>query len=64
MNGMHNFLSFFETVKTVFENVADKYDLMNDFMSGGIHRVWKDIFVYRINPGPNCKIIDVAGGTG
>lgn len=49
---------------TVFENVAQKYDLMNDLMSGGVHRLWKDHFVQTINPQPGSNIIDVAGGTG
>lgn len=52
-------------VQQVFENVASKYDLMNDVMSIGIHRLWKDHFVRRICPiRPGTKIIDVAGGTG
>ncbi|KAI6182029.1 2-methoxy-6-polyprenyl-1,4-benzoquinol methylase, mitochondrial [Aphelenchoides fujianensis] len=51
-------------VHTVFENVASKYDLMNDLMSGGIHRLWKDYFVDIADPHPNWKIVDVAGGTG
>ena len=37
---------------------------MNDCMSLGIHRVWKDIFINRLRPGPKTKLIDVAGGTG
>jgi len=37
---------------------------MNDVMSAGVHRIWKDIFVSRLGPGENAKIIDVAGGTG
>ncbi|KAF5396760.1 Ubiquinone/menaquinone biosynthesis C-methyltransferase UbiE [Paragonimus heterotremus] len=48
----------------VFENVAQKYDLMNDAMSVGIHRVWKDKFVRQIMPTHNLKCLDVAGGTG
>jgi hypothetical protein len=44
--------------------VAEKYDLMNDFTSMGVHRVWKDIFVHLLRPGKNMKLIDVAGGTG
>ena len=56
--------SFCFSVKAVFENVADRYDLMNDCMSAGVHRVWKDIFVSRLRPGPKTKLIDVAGGTG
>lgn len=52
-------------VHEVFKNVASKYDLMNDVMSVGIHRVWKDHFVRRMSPlRPGTKIIDVAGGTG
>ncbi|CAG7719187.1 unnamed protein product [Allacma fusca] len=53
-----------EKVKKVFETVASKYDLMNDMMSGGVHRVWKDIFINRLRPGRKTKLIDVAGGTG
>lgn len=48
----------------VFENVANKYDLMNDAMSVGIHRLWKDIFIHRLSPTENTKLLDVAGGTG
>lgn len=44
--------------------MAQKYDLMNDLMSGGVHRLWKDHFVQSIDPQPGWKIIDVAGGTG
>lgn len=51
-------------VHKVFENVAGKYDLMNDLMSGGIHRAWKDCYVSRLHPRPNTKLLDVAGGTG
>ncbi len=50
-------------VDNVFSNVADKYDLMNDLMSLGIHRLWKDEFC-RMVPNLNSKILDVAGGTG
>lgn len=53
-----------EFVKNVFENVAPKYDLMNDLMSLGIHRIWKDHFISRLNPLPGTKLLDVAGGTG
>ncbi|XP_045617688.2 ubiquinone/menaquinone biosynthesis C-methyltransferase UbiE [Procambarus clarkii] len=53
-----------EKVHGVFENVASNYDLMNDLMSGGIHRVWKDLFMSRVQPRPNTKLLDVAGGTG
>ena len=48
----------------VFHNVAEKYDVMNDVMSMGIHRLWKDTFVSRLGPQNGSKIIDVAGGTG
>ena len=48
----------------VFENVATRYDIMNDVMSGGIHRLWKDKFIAHINPRKDDKILDVAGGTG
>ncbi|CEF64723.1 2-methoxy-6-polyprenyl-1,4-benzoquinol methylase, mitochondrial [Strongyloides ratti] len=51
-------------VHTVFANVASKYDLMNDAMSLGIHRLWKDYFIQRLNPTCNTKMLDVAGGTG
>lgn len=52
-------------VHHVFENVARKYDLMNDAMSVGVHRLWKDYFVKKMTPfSPGTKIIDVAGGTG
>jgi demethylmenaquinone methyltransferase/2-methoxy-6-polyprenyl-1,4-benzoquinol methylase len=48
----------------VFANVASRYDLMNDAMSGGMHRLWKDRFVRRVNPRANEQILDMAGGTG
>jgi len=51
-------------VRGVFEAVASKYDLMNDLMSGGIHRVWKDRFVDVLGPVPGARMLDVAGGTG
>jgi 2-methoxy-6-polyprenyl-1,4-benzoquinol methylase len=51
-------------VYEVFENVASRYDLMNDVMSGGIHRLWKDHFIRRLAPLPGTKLVDVAGGTG
>lgn len=51
-------------VRGVFDSVADRYDLMNDLMSGGLHRLWKDRFVRMIRPRPQDKCIDVAGGTG
>ncbi len=48
----------------VFSNVAGKYDLMNDAMSGGMHRLWKDRFVRRVKPREGEQILDMAGGTG
>jgi demethylmenaquinone methyltransferase/2-methoxy-6-polyprenyl-1,4-benzoquinol methylase len=51
-------------VKQVFSSVAARYDLMNDLMSGGIHRIWKDAMVEWLNPRPGWKVLDVAGGTG
>lgn len=51
-------------VNQVFTNVADKYDLMNDVMSFGIHRVWKNYFIQVVRPRPEWNYIDVAGGTG
>ena len=51
-------------VGSVFSSVADHYDLMNDFMSGGLHRLWKNHFVARMRPRPQEQILDVAGGTG
>jgi demethylmenaquinone methyltransferase / 2-methoxy-6-polyprenyl-1,4-benzoquinol methylase len=51
-------------VKGVFVSVADKYDLMNDLMSAGVHRVWKANMIAWANPQPGEVLIDVAGGTG
>ena len=51
-------------VKNLFENVSPKYDLMNDFMSLGIHRVWKDFMLDWLAPKRGQRLIDVAGGTG
>jgi demethylmenaquinone methyltransferase/2-methoxy-6-polyprenyl-1,4-benzoquinol methylase len=53
-----------ERVGAVFRNVAKRYDVMNDFMSGGMHRLWKDRFVRRVKPRPGEAILDMAGGTG
>ncbi|GAA4642854.1 bifunctional demethylmenaquinone methyltransferase/2-methoxy-6-polyprenyl-1,4-benzoquinol methylase UbiE [Pontixanthobacter gangjinensis] len=53
-----------ELVGEVFSKVAAKYDLMNDVMSGGMHRVWKDRFVRRVKPQSDETILDMAGGTG
>lgn len=51
-------------VGEVFSSVAAKYDIMNDAMSGGMHRLWKDRFVRRVKPQPSEAILDMAGGTG
>ncbi len=51
-------------VNSVFSSVHKKYDLMNDIMSFGIHRIWKEKFMDWMNPQPNTKLIDVASGTG
>lgn len=51
-------------VRGVFDSVASSYDLMNDLMSGGVHRLWKDAAAAKLNPRPGETILDVAGGTG
>ena len=51
-------------VSGVFSSVAGQYDLMNDLMSGGAHRIWKDDFVRRVRPRAGEAILDMAGGTG
>lgn len=51
-------------VKQVFDSVASNYDLMNDAMSLGIHRVWKNLAMTKVNPQPGELLLDVAGGTG
>jgi len=51
-------------VTKVFKDVFDKYDLMNDLMSLGIHRLWKKDFIDWLNPQKNTKLVDVASGTG
>ncbi|XP_050067429.1 2-methoxy-6-polyprenyl-1,4-benzoquinol methylase, mitochondrial [Anopheles maculipalpis] len=52
-------------VHKVFEEVAASYDLMNDAMSMGVHRIWKDIFMERLSPvGNGIRLLDMAGGTG
>ena len=48
----------------VFSSVASRYDIMNDAMSGGMHRLWKDRFVRRVKPRAGEQILDMAGGTG
>ena len=51
-------------VGAVFSSVARRYDVMNDLMSGGMHRLWKDRFVNRVKPRSGERILDMAGGTG
>lgn len=51
-------------VKGVFRSVASRYDLMNDLMSAGVHRLWKHDAMNRVNPQPGERHLDVAGGTG
>jgi len=51
-------------VRGVFDSVADKYDLMNDLMSGGVHRLWKRYTLSRTGLRPGMRALDVAGGTG
>ena len=51
-------------VREVFNSVADRYDLMNDLMSGGVHRLWKAAMIDWMAPQPHQKLVDLAGGTG
>ena len=51
-------------VRAVFDSVSARYDLMNDLMSGGIHRLWKGALLDRIKPRPGAHLLDVGGGTG
>jgi demethylmenaquinone methyltransferase/2-methoxy-6-polyprenyl-1,4-benzoquinol methylase len=51
-------------VRAVFESVAGKYDLMNDLMSGGLHRAWKAFAIGQSGARPGQRVLDVAGGTG
>lgn len=51
-------------VKGVFDSVAFRYDLMNDLMSGGVHRLWKSAMIDWLNPRPGMRLLDVGGGTG
>ena len=51
-------------VRGVFERVAGRYDLMNDLMSAGVHRLWKDALIDWLMPRRGCRYLDVAGGTG
>ena len=51
-------------VQGVFTSVASKYDIMNDVMSLGVHRIWKEVMMDWLAPRPSQKLLDVAGGTG
>ncbi|MBN8888722.1 MAG: bifunctional demethylmenaquinone methyltransferase/2-methoxy-6-polyprenyl-1,4-benzoquinol methylase [Acetobacteraceae bacterium SCN 69-10] len=51
-------------VRAVFDSVAPRYDLMNDLMSLGIHRAWKQVFATALDPRPHRTLLDLAGGTG
>lgn len=51
-------------VRGVFDSVASRYDLMNDLMSGGLHRFWKSALIAELAPKPGERLVDVAGGTG
>jgi demethylmenaquinone methyltransferase/2-methoxy-6-polyprenyl-1,4-benzoquinol methylase len=51
-------------VRAVFDSVAGRYDLMNDLMSGGIHRLWKEAMIDWLQPRPQMVLLDVGGGTG
>ncbi|MBT9464457.1 bifunctional demethylmenaquinone methyltransferase/2-methoxy-6-polyprenyl-1,4-benzoquinol methylase UbiE [Hydrogenophaga sp.] len=51
-------------VRSVFDSVAPKYDVMNDLMSGGLHRLWKRYTLTVANPQPGHHVLDIAGGTG
>ncbi len=53
-----------DRVRGVFNSVASKYDIMNDVMSAGIHRIWKDAMMDWLAPRPGQRLLDVAGGTG
>jgi len=51
-------------VGRVFDSVASRYDLMNDLMSGGLHRLWKSALIAQLRPRPGMRLADLAGGTG
>ena len=51
-------------VRSVFDSVAPKYDVMNDLMSAGLHRIWKRYTITLANPQPGQQVLDIAGGTG
>ena len=59
-----NFQNKKRLVQSVFDRVFDKYDIMNDFMSLGIHRIWKKNLINMMNPSIKNNLIDVACGTG
>jgi demethylmenaquinone methyltransferase/2-methoxy-6-polyprenyl-1,4-benzoquinol methylase len=51
-------------VRAIFDDVAPSYDLMNDLMSAGVHRLWKAALIDRLRPRPDMKLLDLGGGTG
>jgi demethylmenaquinone methyltransferase/2-methoxy-6-polyprenyl-1,4-benzoquinol methylase len=53
-----------QRVRSVFDSVAPKYDVMNDLMSAGLHRLWKRYTIMVANPQPGDQVLDIAGGTG
>ena len=53
-----------QRVRSVFDSVAPKYDVMNDLMSAGLHRLWKRYTITVANPQPGHQVLDIAGGTG
>ncbi len=53
-----------DLVRGVFDSVADRYDVMNDLMSAGVHRLWKSQLIRWLNPRPGQALLDIAGGTG
>ncbi|MDP3252394.1 MAG: bifunctional demethylmenaquinone methyltransferase/2-methoxy-6-polyprenyl-1,4-benzoquinol methylase UbiE [Hydrogenophaga sp.] len=53
-----------QRVRSVFDSVAPKYDVMNDLMSAGLHRLWKRYTIAVANPQPGNQVLDIAGGTG
>ena len=53
-----------QRVADVFDSVAQRYDLMNDVMSGGLHRLWKAFTIAKSGVRPGWRVLDVAGGTG
>ena len=53
-----------QRVRSVFDSVAPRYDVMNDLMSAGLHRLWKRYTITVANPRPGDQVLDIAGGTG